>query len=81
MSLLLQITIFLGASLVLVPLLKRFGIATVLGYFFTGILLGPSVFNIASDPDDYSGTGRIWCGVPDVYYWLRTASTTAVGNA
>ena len=52
MSLLLQITIFLGASLVLVPLLKRFGIATVLGYLFTGILLGPSVFNIASDPDD-----------------------------
>lgn len=50
MSLLLQITIFLGASLVLVPLTKRFGIATVLGYLFTGILLGPSVFNIASDP-------------------------------
>ncbi len=52
MSLLLQITLFLGASLVLVPLLKRLGIATVLGYLFTGILLGPSVFNIASDPED-----------------------------
>lgn len=50
MSLLLQITIFLGASLLLVPLLKRFGIATVLGYLFTGILLGPDVFNIANDP-------------------------------
>ncbi len=50
MSLLLQITIFLGTSLLLVPLLKRFGIATVLGYLFTGILLGPDVFNIASDP-------------------------------
>ncbi len=51
MSLLLQITIFLGASLLLVPLAKRFGIATVLGYLFTGILLGPSVLNMASDPD------------------------------
>lgn len=51
MSLLLQITIFLGASLLLVPLFKRFGIATVLGYLFTGILLGPDVFNIASDPE------------------------------
>jgi glutathione-regulated potassium-efflux system protein KefB len=51
MSLLLQITIFLGASLIIVPLLKRFGIATVLGYLFTGIVLGPSVFNIASDPE------------------------------
>ena len=49
MSQLLQITIFLGASLLLVPLAKRFGIATVLGYLFTGILLGPSVFNMASD--------------------------------
>lgn len=51
MSLLLQFTIFLGASLIFVPLLKRFGIAAVLGYLFTGILLGPSVFNIASDPE------------------------------
>ena len=51
MSQLLQITIFLGASLLLVPLLKRFGIATVLGYLFTGILLDPDVFNIASDPE------------------------------
>ncbi len=51
MSQLLQITIFLGASLLLVPLLKRFGIATVLGYLFTGILLGPSALNIASDPE------------------------------
>lgn len=42
---------FLGASLILVPLGKRLGIATVLGYLFTGILLGPSVLNIAHDPE------------------------------
>ncbi len=30
---------------------SAFGIATVLGYLFTGILLGPDVFNIASDPE------------------------------
>ncbi|WP_089605335.1 monovalent cation:proton antiporter-2 (CPA2) family protein [Acinetobacter piscicola] len=52
MSLLLQITIFLGAALLLVPLGKKFGIATVLGYLFTGIILGPSVFNIANDPEE-----------------------------
>lgn len=52
MSPLLQITLFLGAALILVPLGKKFGIATVLGYLFTGILLGPSVFNIASDPEE-----------------------------
>ena len=50
MSLLLQVTLFLAASLLLVPLLKHLGIATVLGYLFTGIVLGPSVLNIAHDP-------------------------------
>ena len=51
MSSLLQITIFLAAALILVPLGKRLGIATVLGYLFTGILLGSSVLNIANDTD------------------------------
>lgn len=51
MSLLLQIAIFLAAALILVPLGKRLGIATVLGYLFTGILLGPSVLNIARDAE------------------------------
>lgn len=51
MSLLLQITLFLAAALILVPLGKRLGIATVLGYLFTGVILGPSVLNIASDPE------------------------------
>lgn len=52
MHLLLQITIFLAAALLLVPLGKRFGLATVLGYLITGVLLGPSVMNIANDPKD-----------------------------
>ena len=52
MSLLLQITLFLAAALMIVPLAKRLGIATVLGYLFTGILLGPSVFNVVHDPED-----------------------------
>ncbi len=49
MPLMLQITLFLGAALILVPLGKRLGIATVLGYLFTGIILGPNVLNIAQD--------------------------------
>lgn len=52
MSLLLQITLFLAAALMIVPLVKRLGIATVLGYLFTGILLGPSVLNVVHDPED-----------------------------
>lgn len=49
MSILLQMTLFLAAALIIVPLGMRFGIASVLGYLLTGILLGPSVFNIAND--------------------------------
>lgn len=51
-SMMLDATIFLGAAVILIPLAKRFGIATVLGYLFTGLLLGPSFLKVASNPDD-----------------------------
>lgn len=51
MPLLVQITLFLAAALIIVPLAKKLGIATVLGYLLTGIILGPSVFNVANNPD------------------------------
>ena len=51
MPLLLQVTIFLGAALLLVPLGKRFGLATVLGYLITGILLGPYVLKVENDTE------------------------------
>lgn len=52
MSLLLQITLFLAAALIIVPFAKRLGVATVLGYLLTGVVLGPSVLNAVSDPHD-----------------------------
>jgi len=51
MSLLVQITIFLGAAILLVPLGRRFGLATVLGYLLTGVVLGPSGFNVAGNTE------------------------------
>ena len=50
-NLMLQATIFLGAALLLVPLGKRFGIATVLGYLITGLILGPSGLDVAGDAE------------------------------
>ena len=50
-NLMLQATIFLGAALLFVPLGKRFGIATVLGYLITGLILGPSVLDIVGDAE------------------------------
>ncbi|WP_227431318.1 monovalent cation:proton antiporter-2 (CPA2) family protein [Psychrobacter sp. I-STPA6b] len=50
-GLMLQATIFLGAALLLVPLGKRLGVATVLGYLITGLILGPSGLDIAGDAE------------------------------
>ncbi len=50
-NLMLQATIFLGAALLFVPLGKRFGVATVLGYLITGLILGPSALDVVGDAE------------------------------
>ncbi|MFZ5561959.1 MAG: monovalent cation:proton antiporter-2 (CPA2) family protein [Pseudomonadota bacterium] len=52
MDLLQIVAVFLGATLLIVPLLKRLGLASVIGYLATGILLGPYVFGLLHDPHD-----------------------------
>lgn len=42
---------FLLASVIAVPLFRRFGFSAVLGYLFVGLVLGPSGFRIISDPE------------------------------
>ena len=49
MKLLQTTVIFLGAALLMVPLLKRFGLASVIGYLVTGIVLGPHAMGMISD--------------------------------
>ena len=39
----------MGAAILVVPLCHRFGLATVLGYLITGILIGPNVLDLAGD--------------------------------
>ncbi|WP_201533222.1 monovalent cation:proton antiporter-2 (CPA2) family protein [Psychrobacter ciconiae] len=50
-DLMLQAIIFLGAALLLVPLGKRLGLATVLGYLLTGLILGPSGLDVVGDAE------------------------------
>lgn len=50
MSLLTSTAIFLAATIVAVPLFKRFKLGSILGYLVAGVLIGPSVFNIIADP-------------------------------
>ncbi len=43
--------VLLGAAVVAVPLFRRLGLGSVLGYFAAGTLVGPSVFGLFTDPD------------------------------
>jgi len=48
---LIEAVAYLGAVVVLVPLFTRFGLGAVLGYLAAGILIGPSVLGLVSDPE------------------------------
>ena len=44
-----QTTLFLAAAVLVVPVFKRLGLGTVLGYLVAGMLLGPWGLNLVSD--------------------------------
>jgi monovalent cation:proton antiporter-2 (CPA2) family protein len=50
MSLLQQAIIYLIAALIAVPISKRFGFGSVLGYLVAGIIIGPSAIGLIQDP-------------------------------
>jgi glutathione-regulated potassium-efflux system ancillary protein KefC/glutathione-regulated potassium-efflux system protein KefB len=43
--------VYLAAALVMVPLSKRLGLGSVLGYLMAGIVIGPSTLSLVQDPD------------------------------
>ena len=45
------VVVLLGATVIAVPLFRRLGLGSVLGYFAAGALLGPSVLGLFNDPD------------------------------
>ena len=51
MSLLQEAIIYLIAALVAVPISKRFGFGSVLGYLVAGIIIGPSALGLIKDPE------------------------------
>ncbi len=44
------IVVLMGAAVVAVPLFRRLGFGTVLGYFAAGMLVGPAILGIFNDP-------------------------------
>lgn len=50
-SLLFSVFVFLAAASILVPLSKLSGLGSVIGYLVAGVLIGPSVLGLISDPE------------------------------
>lgn len=49
MGLLVEAFIFLLATIVVVPVCRKFGLSSVLGYLLVGLLIGPSVFGLVGN--------------------------------
>ena len=48
-----NLLIFLGAAIIMVPLVKQFGLSSVIGYILGGIIIGPFVLKLTgSDTED-----------------------------
>lgn len=47
---LVQITVYLGVSLLIVPIALRFKLGSIIGYLLTGILIGPYMLKFVDDP-------------------------------
>lgn len=47
---LIHVVILLGAAVVAVPLFRKLGLGSVLGYLFAGLVIGPFGFGLFSDP-------------------------------
>ena len=52
MEFLLQALIFLAAAVIAVPLAKRLGLGSVLGYLVAGVVVGPDLLGLFDDVDD-----------------------------
>ena len=48
-SLLLDVLVMFTIAIILVPIFKRIGLGSVLGYIFTGIIVGPSLLQVTND--------------------------------
>ena len=48
---LIQTIIYLSSAILLVPIFKRLGLGSVLGYLIAGILIGPYALKLIPDPE------------------------------
>jgi monovalent cation:proton antiporter-2 (CPA2) family protein len=58
-SVLPPILIFCAAAVIAVPLFRQIGLGAILGYLVAGVLIGPSVGGLVSDPDSLRTTAEL----------------------
>ena len=51
-NLLVNALYYLAAAVIAVPLFKKFGLGSILGYLCAGIVLGPHALSLVSDPEE-----------------------------
>ena len=59
MSFLLELLIFLSAAIIVVPICKRLGLSSVLGYLGAGLIIGPPGLEIISDAGETLHFGEL----------------------
>ena len=54
-SLIVQALVYLAAGVISVPIAKRLGLGSVLGYLIAGVLIGPFLLNLVGAPKEVQG--------------------------
>ena len=89
-ALLIQAVVYLGAAVISVPLAKRAGLGSVLGYLVAGVVIGPSLLNLIGDPAQVNHVAEfgvvillflIGLDVQPSLLWRMRSSIFGVGGA
>ena len=52
MGILQEVIVFLSAAVISVPVFKRLGLGSILGYLAAGLIIGPYALKLIDDPED-----------------------------
>ena len=67
-SLLIQALVYLAAGVVSVPIAKRLGLGSVLGYLIAGVLVGPFALSLVGDQADVMAFAEFGVGLGAAVY-------------
>jgi Kef-type K+ transport system membrane component KefB len=66
MPFLVQALVYLGAAVISVPIAKRLGLGSVLGYLIAGVVIGPFALSLVGEQTDIMNLRRVRRGDPAV---------------